>query len=441
MRKMKDSGIEWIGEIPEDWNLLTIKRCISTRDSGAWGKEPNNSKNDIICIRVADFDYSHLSIKRKSHLTIRNLDTKTIEKLSLETGNILIEKSGGGEKTPVGRAVIFEEPYHAIFSNFIERLKINTNLSEKFFLYLWTVIYLTNYTNIYIRQTTGIQNLDITALLSNTQFPLPDLTNQVRIANFLDEKCAVIDRLVERHQEVIEKLKAYRQSVISETVTRGLDPDAPMKDSGIPWIGKIPEDWEIIRLKFLASHNDDVLSENTPDDLEFDYIDISSVQYGSGIINKQHITFGNAPSRARRIVRNNDVIISTVRTYLKAVAIIPAVSELTVASTGFACLRTNKKISPKFLYYSVLSDAFVSTVEAYSVGISYPAINASQLVCLKLLLPSIEKQNQIADYLDEKCAKIDRVIHDKEQIIAKLAEYKKSIIYEYVTGKKEVPAS
>ena len=168
MRKMKDSGIEWIGEIPEDWNLLTIKRCISTRDSGAWGKEPNNSKNDIICIRVADFDYSHLSIKRKSHLTIRNLDTKTIEKLSLETGNILIEKSGGGEKTPVGRAVIFEEPYHAIFSNFIERLKINTNLSEKFFLYLWTVIYLTNYTNIYIRQTTGIQNLDITALLSNT---------------------------------------------------------------------------------------------------------------------------------------------------------------------------------------------------------------------------------------------------------------------------------
>ncbi|WAV90150.1 restriction endonuclease subunit S [Oxalobacter aliiformigenes] len=273
------------------------------------------------------------------------------------------------------------------------------------------------------------------------KLPLPSIEEQSQIANFLDEKCAVIDRLVERHQEVIEKLKAYRQSVISEAVTRGLDLDAPMKDSGIPWIGKIPKEWEIIPLKFLASHNDDVLSENTPDDLEFDYIDISSVQYGSGVINKQHITFGNAPSRARRIVRNNDVIISTVRTYLKAVAIIPAVSELTVASTGFACLRTNEKISPKFLYYSVLSDAFVSTVEAYSVGISYPAINASQLVCLKLILPSIEEQSQIADYLDKKCAKIDRIIHNKEQIISKLAEYKKSIIYEYVTGKKEVPAS
>ncbi len=206
-----------------------------------------------------------------------------------------------------------------------------------------------------------------------------------------------------------------------------------MKDNGIEWIGEIPEDWKIIPLKFLASHNDDVLSENTPDDLEFDYIDISSVQYGSGIINKQHITFGNAPSRARRIVRNNDVIISTVRTYLKAVAIIPDISKLTVASTGFACLRTNEKISPKFLYYSVLSDAFVSTVEAYSVGISYPAINASQLVCLKLPLPSIEEQSQIANFLDEKCAVIDRLVERHQEVIEKLKAYRQSVISEAVT--------
>ncbi|WP_332880341.1 restriction endonuclease subunit S [Oxalobacter aliiformigenes] len=431
MRKMKDSGIEWIGEIPEDWKIIPLKFLASHNDDVLSENTPDDLEFDYIDISSVQYGSG---IINKQHITFGNAPSRA--RRIVRNNDVIISTVRTYLKAV---AIIPDISKLTIASTGFACLRTNEKISPKF---LYYSVLSDAFVSTVEAYSVGISYPAINASqLVCLKLPLPSIEEQSQIANFLDEKCAVIDRLVERHQEVIEKLKAYRQSVISEAVTRGLDLDAPMKDSGIPWIGKIPKEWEIIPLKFLASHNDDVLSENTPDDLEFDYIDISSVQYGSGVINKQHITFGNAPSRARRIVRNNDVIISTVRTYLKAVAIIPAVSELTVASTGFACLRTNEKISPKFLYYSVLSDAFVSTVEAYSVGISYPAINASQLVCLKLILPSIEEQSQIADYLDKKCAKIDRIIHNKEQIISKLAEYKKSIIYEYVTGKKEVPAS
>nr|WP_269284740.1 restriction endonuclease subunit S [Oxalobacter aliiformigenes] len=428
---MKDSGIEWIGEIPEDWKIIPLKFLASHNDDVLSENTPDDLEFDYIDISSVQYGSG---IINKQHITFGNAPSRA--RRIVRNNDVIISTVRTYLKAV---AIIPDISKLTIASTGFACLRTNEKISPKF---LYYSVLSDAFVSTVEAYSVGISYPAINASqLVCLKLPLPSIEEQSQIANFLDEKCAVIDRLVERHQEVIEKLKAYRQSVISEAVTRGLDLDAPMKDSGIPWIGKIPKEWEIIPLKFLASHNDDVLSENTPDDLEFDYIDISSVQYGSGVINKQHITFGNAPSRARRIVRNNDVIISTVRTYLKAVAIIPAVSELTVASTGFACLRTNEKISPKFLYYSVLSDAFVSTVEAYSVGISYPAINASQLVCLKLILPSIEEQSQIADYLDKKCAKIDRIIHNKEQIISKLAEYKKSIIYEYVTGKKEVPAS
>ena len=431
MRKMKDSGIEWIGEIPEDWKIIPLKFLASHNDDVLSENTPDDLEFDYIDISSVQYGSG---IINKQHITFGNAPSRA--RRIVRNNDVIISTVRTYLKAV---AIIPDISKLTVASTGFACLRTNEKISPKF---LYYSVLSDAFVSTVEAYSVGISYPAINASqLVCLKLPLPSIEEQSQIANFLDEKCALIDRLVERHQEVIEKLKAYRQSVISEAVTRGLDLDAPMKDSGIPWIGKIPKEWEIIPLKFLASHNDDVLSENTPDDLEFDYIDISSVQYGSGVINKQHITFGNAPSRARRIVRNNDVIISTVRTYLKAVAIIPAVSELTVASTGFACLRTNEKISPKFLYYSVLSDAFVSTVEAYSVGISYPAINASQLVCLKLILPSIEEQSQIADYLDKKCAKIDRIIHNKEQIISKLAEYKKSIIYEYVTGKKEVPAS
>ncbi len=207
-----------------------------------------------------------------------------------------------------------------------------------------------------------------------------------------------------------------------------------MKDSGIEWIGVIPEGWESKRLKYLVSYNDESLGEDTNPDYEFDYIDIGSVEYGKGITQYQHTRFADSPSRARRVVHDKDVILSTVRTYLKAVATIDDRDNPQIASTGFVVLRAKQgQITPDYLHYSVLSNAFVSLVEAKSTGISYPAINASEVVEIKIPVPKICEQKRIADYLDSECARIDAVI---EQTRASIEEYKKlkqSVITQAVT--------
>ena len=205
-----------------------------------------------------------------------------------------------------------------------------------------------------------------------------------------------------------------------------------MKDSGIEWIGEIPEEWQMIPVKYLASYNDEVLGENTDEDFEFDYIEIGSVQYGKGIIQTEHLKFKNAPSRARRIVQVNDIIISTVRTYLKAVATIPEYKKALIASTGFVVIRPHN-ILPRFMNYAILSDAFISMIEAHSTGISYPAINASDVVKFKIPIPCQSDQHRIAAFLDRKCSEIDSVIADTQKTIEEYKALKQSIITEAVT--------
>ena len=207
-----------------------------------------------------------------------------------------------------------------------------------------------------------------------------------------------------------------------------------MKDSGGQWIGAIPVTWEMERLKYVVSYNDEVLGEAEDDGYEFDYIDISSVEYGKGITNLQHFRYKDAPSRARRVVRADDVIVSTVRTYLKAIATIGESEQPLIASTGFIVLRAKKhKMLPQFLKYAVLSHAFISMVEAKSTGISYPAINASEVVNISIPIPPLFEQNHIAKYLETECARIDTVIDRTRASIDEYKKLKQSIITQAVT--------
>lgn len=269
-------------------------------------------------------------------------------------------------------------------------------------------------------------------------FTCPPKDEQERIADYLDKKCEEIDKVVETEKAVIGLLKEYKQSVITEAVTKGLDKSVPLKDSGIEWIGKIPQHWKIEKLKFISECNKEVLSENTESSKTIDYIEIGSVTNENGINDHQTFTFENAPSRARRIVKHGDTIISTVRTYLKAIAYIDEQYDNYICSTGFAVFTPSSKILPKFLFHALHSEWFVSTVEANSVGISYPAINTTNIVNYKIAIPSVKEQEQILKYLDKKCSEIDKAITGKEQLIEKLTEYKKSLIYECVTGKRKV---
>lgn len=202
------------------------------------------------------------------------------------------------------------------------------------------------------------------------------------------------------------------------------------KDSGIEWIGEIPSHWEVIPLKFVSSCNDESLPETTPLNTDIEYVEISDVQESNGIVNITNYSFEEAPSRARRITRVGDVIVSTVRTYLKAVAKVE--NGNLIVSTGFAVLRA-KNINSSFLAYLALSDNFIQAVIALSKGVSYPAITATDLIQIKVAIPTATEQHCITQYLDRKCASIDKVIATQERRIALLDELKQSIITEAVT--------
>lgn len=204
------------------------------------------------------------------------------------------------------------------------------------------------------------------------------------------------------------------------------------KDSGVEWLGEIPEHWKLNKLKNLLTLNDETLSENTPDDYIIQYVEISDVKQELGIHNSTLMPFAMAPSRARRKVKTGDIIVSTVRTYLKAIARINDCSDNLIVSTGFAVLRP-KLIESDFLGYIMISNGMINEIICNSVGVSYPAINASQLVNIQIPVPSIPEQTRAANYLDNKTTIINQLITEKESLITKLQEKRKALINEVVT--------
>lgn len=206
------------------------------------------------------------------------------------------------------------------------------------------------------------------------------------------------------------------------------------KPSGIDWIGHFPNQWQFRRLKNVCLVNKDVLTEKTPHDYLIEYIDIGNTNENGEFIEVQETEFSEAPSRARRKVEHGDTIISTVRTYLRAIAFIENPKENLIVSTGFAVLNANKNILlPKFLFYQVLCDSFIQRVIANSEGVSYPAISSTKLADLKLFIPSIKEQLKIANYLDEQTQKIDRLIANKKAQAEKLKELRQIEINNAVT--------
>ncbi len=191
---------------------------------------------------------------------------------------------------------------------------------------------------------------------------------------------------------------------------------------------------EMVRLKFAATINDEALTEDTPVDWEMRYVDIGNVNSGGEIEGMYTIAFANAPSRARRIARNGDVIVSTVRTYLQAIASIEDAPENLIVSTGFAVVRAVEgELLPRFAKYCLREKAFLAEIEMRSVGISYPAINASELGDICISKPSLENQQVIADYLDRETARIDTLIAAKERLLRLLAEKRQALITAAVT--------
>jgi len=204
------------------------------------------------------------------------------------------------------------------------------------------------------------------------------------------------------------------------------------KESGVEWLGDVPEHWGVKRLKYQSTINDETLPETTNPDYELLYVDISSVDPSQGIIQKEALLFENAPSRARRIVKNGDTIISTVRTYLRAISPVIEPENNLIVSTGFAVIRP-REVNQEYLSAVIRAPYFIEEVVSRSVGVSYPAINASEIGFISIPLPPLPEQQAIAAFLDRETSRIDSLIGKKKKLVELLAEQRTALISRAVT--------
>ena len=432
-RILKNSGIAWIGEIPKHWTVIKIKYCLKENFSGCWGVDLENeqiSQNSRLCIRVADFDFERQKVKSSAD-TFRNYTKAQISSTKLQDGDLIVEKSGGGEKTPVGRNVIFEQNLfgdkEVLFANFCQCFRPK-DINNSFFKHLMKAFYQNNNMFLFFNQTIGIQNLSIPNVL-NAFLPYPSLDEQKEIAEFLDKKCEIIDKRLNNLERKIKSLKEYKKSLISECVTKGLNPKIlEFKDSGIPWIRQIPKHWEISKIKYVAK----IRSENSSFNAENDkYIGLENV---AGYLNSLIETNTEYENSIQAVCKKGDILFGKLRPYLSKVIIAPFNCFCSSEFLQFI----NLKCYFKFFYYFLLNKNFIENVNSSTYGAKMPRVNSNYIMNLNFLVPPLNEQKEIAEFLDNKCEKIDRLNENYTKQIATLKEYKKSLIYECVTGKKEI---
>lgn len=452
MREMKDSGIEWIGLAPISWDYIAIKYLVKSRLGGSWGNDvvADNDEYNRVCMRIADFDFIKLKFKENENYTIRRYSKQDIEAKTLCYGDLLIEKSGGGEKTPVGRVVVYRLSDKNLYANFMERIRLNEKLCTfEFAKYFFYSLYSQGFTRFYYNQTTGIQNLNIERYFREIKVPLLPLNIQQQIADYLDTKCSEIDATAEDIQKEISLLEEYKKSVITEAVTKGLNPDAEMKDSGIEWIGEIPKHWEVLRFDYLLYERTEKNSPIITDERLALSIDKGITLYSEKTTNLDR--FKEDVSQYK-IAYVGDFVMNSMNMIVGAVDVSPYFGCVSPAYYVFYDDNAEHYIC-RFCNYLFHTPVLKKVL--YSLGKGIMAIDRGDgkvntcrlkvsrydLAKLKIPVPINREIIKIVDFLDTKCSAIDTLIADKKRQLDILADYKKSLIYEYVTGKKEVPVN
>lgn len=412
----KDSGIAWIGEIPSEWEVKRLGNFYN----------PRNEK-------VSDKDFAPLSVTMKGIVpqleTAAKTDDGDNRKLVRE-GDFVINSRSDRR----GSCGISEFDGSVSLINIV--LCPKGKMDAGFFNWLF---HTSMFADEYYKWGHGIvDDLWTTrwSEMKNIYVVNPSLSEQQSIATFLDTKCVEIDALISLQEEMISELQAYKQSVITEAVTKGLNPNAKMKDSGVEWIGEIPEGWAVCSTKHLfnlysgatpKTDNDSFWDGNipwiTPADFKTEDVYISK--------GRRNITQNGVDSCGTTIVPANSVIFS------KRAPIGLVVLNKEPLCTNQGCIScVPKETFSKYYYYAM--SVFTDSYELYGAGTTFMEISATSFANFKLPNPSFEEQHSIATYLDEKTSQIDSLIALKQEKIQELKDYKKSIIYEYVTGKKRV---
>lgn len=446
--KYKPSGVEWLGDVPEHWEVKRTKWSIVGCINGVWGEEPNGV-DDVICVRVADFDRDNFLVVNEPP-TQRAIEPSQLKARQLKKGDLLIEKSGGGEKQLVGRVVSFDHDFKAVCSNFVARMPVVPNLPPRFWCYVHAALYAGKLNYPAIKQTTGIQNLESSAYL-DTPAPFPQPAEQQTIAAFLDRETGRLDRLVAKKRELIERLKEKRTALISRTVTRGLPPAAaraaglpenpPLKPSGLDWVGDLPVHWEVTRLKYAAARIVDCPHE-TPiysEDGEFVVVRTADMTLGALFLRNAYRV--DAEEYRRRIRRESviegDILYGREGERWGFAATAPA-SPIVCLGQRMMQFRAAVHYSNRFLMWQLNGRGVYEQGAVDTMGSTAPHVNVETIRNYWLTEPPLPEQAAIATYLDAETAKLDALVGKVETAVERLQEYRSALITAAVTGKIDV---
>lgn len=416
MREMKNSGVEWIGQIPKGWELRRAKTLFTQRNSKGNGIEVLLSPTQKYGVVPQSQLEGVVQVKEDTDLQM----FKTVHK-----GDFVISLrsfQGGFEYSL----------YEGVCSPAYQVFYPTSPICDTYYRYLFksqSFISKMNNLTVGIREGKNIQYVDF----ANSQIPVPPLSEQERIAAFLDAKCAEIDTVLEKTRASIEEYKKLKQAVITQAVTKGIRGDRPMKNSGIEWIGDIPAEWSLVPFSKFARVSANLVN---PSDYQ-DYLQVSpeNIEKDSGKLLPCKTVSEVGVESWNHFFHKGQILYSKIRPKLNKVCIAPFDG---LCSADMYPIDTDN-IS-KFVVYTILSNDFNQQVAMITENrVKMPKINQKELSKIIVVLPANRmEQQEIVDYLDGECGKIDSLIAKKQQYLTEIETYKKSLIYEYVTGKKEV---
>ena len=426
MREMKDSGIKWIGEIPVGWKILRNKNAFT------YSKE-------LVGEKSSETQLLSLTTKGVRKKDINNAEGKLPE--SFDTYQYVKENDIIMCLFDLDCSAVFSgiSFYDGMISPAYRVLTCTDRTFPKYAGYWFNYISHDRKFNHYsknIRYTLSYEEFSALPIV------VPPYEEQHRISTYLDTKCEKIDSIIARQQEVIEKLKTYKLSVITEAVTKGLNPDVRMKDSEIRFVDSIPEQWENRKMLSILSmrvvdgphESPELIDEGIP------YISATAIENGKinfelmrGYISEEYCNLCDLRYKPQK----NDILIIKLGASTGQVAMVETDERFNIW-VPLAAVRCNEQAVPRFVYYAFQSDYFIKQMELSWTFGTQQTLGVKTIERLRIIVPNVDEQQQIADYLDKKCSAIDSAIAKKQAIIEKLTAYKKSLIYEVVTGKREV---
>lgn len=424
MREMKDSGIAWIGVIPQDWEIVRTKSLYCSAKEIAGDRADDferlaltlngvikRSKEDSVGLQPEKF--SGYQILKKGELVFKLIDLE----------NVATSRVGLSPYTGI------VSPAYIVLSKQSRAKDLVVRYSMYHFLSMWQREIFNQMGDNGVRSSLNAKEL------LNIPHPFPSIYEQKRIVTFLDAQCAEIDAVLEKTRASIEEYKKLKQAVITQTVTKGIRGDRPMKNSGIEWIGDIPAEWDVVRIKNLFDYR------NERNFKPLEEVNLISLYTDKGVV--QHCdldeTTGNKASNADgyKLVYENDIVVNIILCWMGAIG---RSAYFGVTSPAYDVYSPKQKTNSKFYHYLFRTNGFSG--DCYKVGRGIMAMRwrtySDQFRAIKVVSPPQSEQEEIVEYLDEKCEGIDDLIAKKQQYLTEIENYKKSLIYEYVTGKKEV---